>query len=68
MKRLSNKDKFLAGIGLLAYAIWGVVAFFYDHTMVPDFMSSIKYIATGVVTIVVRDMLPAKNDSGDAAP
>jgi hypothetical protein len=65
---MSTKDKFLAAIGLLAYSIWAAIAFFYDHTQIDGFLSSVKYIATGVVAIVVRDMQPAKKDSGDAPP
>lgn len=65
---MSAKDKFLSAIGLLAYGVWAAIAFFYDHTQIDGFLSSVKYIATGVVVIVVRDMQPAKKDGGDAAP
>jgi hypothetical protein len=68
MKIMSQKDLFLTVIGLLAYGVWGAIAFLYDHTQIDGFLSSVKYIATGVVVIVVRDMQPAKNDNGDAAP
>lgn len=63
---MSNKDKYLLIIGLLAYGIWGAAAFFYDNALVSDFMMSVKAIALGVVAIVVRDMQPTKNANGDA--
>ena len=65
---MNPKYRFLAAVTIFAYIVWGAFAFWYEHSQIADFLSSVKLIATGGVAIFVRDMLPAKNDSGDAAP
>lgn len=57
---------FLALVATVAYCVWAAIAFFYDRTQVPEFLASVKYIATGAVAIIVRDMMPVKKSSDDA--
>jgi hypothetical protein len=64
---MSMKDKFLTGIGLIGYAVWGLMAYF-DPTQRTEFLHFTILAVTTTAAIVVRDMQPAKKGSGDAAP
>ena len=64
---MSRKDLLLTLLGLLGYAVWGLMAYF-DPAQRTEFLHFTILGVTTIAAIVIRDMKPAKNDGGDAAP
>jgi hypothetical protein len=64
---MNRKDIFLTAIGLLGYAVWGVMAY-HDPAQRIEFLHFTILGVTTTAAIVIRDMQPVKNDSGDATP